>query len=377
VTAGRGRLSSQRRGQAPGILEIDEPTTAPRDASAVPLFLEVAARWAWRLIVVGVALFLVLWLAARLRLVVVPLILAIVLVAVLSPAVELLARKLPRLAATWAVILAVLLLTVGIGYLVVSPLADQFQGLGDDLNSAIDDGKDWLRTGPIGLSEDRVEDLDQTVRDQVEATVTDRPLARLARTVEVLTGGLLALVLAFFFLKDGPSIWQWFLDRVRPERRAAVDAAGSAAFSSVQHWVRGVAITGLVEAVLIGGTLLVLGVPAVLPVAILTFFAAFFPVVGATVAGVIAAVVALVTNGVGDALIVAVAVLAVQQIEGHILMPLIMRRQVKLHPAVVLLALATGAAVGGILGALLAVPLTAGATAAIAAAKRVGAESTS
>jgi len=129
-----------------------------------------------------------------------------------------------------------------------------------------------------------------------------------------------------------------------------------------------VAITGVVDGTLIGGAMLVLGVPAAIPLAVLTVLASFFPIVGATVAGALAVAIALSSQGVVIAIVLAVVVLVVQQVEGDVILPLVMRRQVSLHPIVILVSLAVGGAVGGLLGALVAVPLTASVNAAVGAA---------
>ena len=114
--------------------------------------------------------------------------------------------------------------------------------------------------------------------------------------------------------------------------------------------------------------MLIMGVPAAVPIAVLTFVASFFPIIGATLAGALAVAIALTSKGVVAAIILGLVVLAVQQIEGDVILPVVMRRQVSLHPIVILLVLAIGGALGGILGALVAVPLTASASAAIRAA---------
>jgi predicted PurR-regulated permease PerM len=176
---------------------------------------------------------------------------------------------------------------------------------------------------------------------------------------EIVGAFLLSLVLTLFFVKDGPAMWSWFLDRVRHTRREPIDVGGRAAVSSLQRWVRGTAIAGLVDGAIIGLALCVLGVPAALPLALFTCRGAFFPIVGATVAGALAAAVALADSGLRTAIIVVIAVLVVQQVEGDVLLPVIMYRQVSLHPVIILLGFAVGAAIGGLIGALVAVPLTA------------------
>ena len=361
--------------QADRAVPVDRPGGRPMDRAAVPRFLEVGASWAWRFVVVLAAGAALVWLIARLRIVVIPILVGAILAALLAPAVDLLARVMPRLLAVWVTLLGMVAALAGLGYLLRGPVVGAFDDLRDQWRTALDDVKDWLVDGPFGLQRDRVDTLFTDIGDaaaRYASGIFDEP-ATVARTAtDVVTGVLLAIVLTFFFLKDGRSMWTWLLDHLHPARRGTVDAAGAAAFKAIQGWIRGVAITGLVDGLLIGIALAILGVPGALPLGVITFFAAFIPIVGATLAGALATAVALTTDGVGTALIVAIVVLVVQQVEGDVLLPVIMYRQVALHPVVVLLALAVGAAVAGLVGAVVAVPVTACAVAAITAAKRTG-----
>lgn len=343
--------------------------------TSVPRFLEVGASWAWRFVVVLAASAALVWLTARLRVVVIPLLVAAILAALLEPAVDLFDRWMPRILAVWLTMLGTAGGLTGLGYLLSGPVTGAIGDLRDQWQRAIDDIQRWIVDGPFGVGPDRVEQIFQDVGDAASRYASglfDDP-ADVARTAtDVVTGVLLAVVLTFFILKDGRSMWSWLLDRLHPARRATVDAAGGAAFRAVQGWIRGVAITGLVDAVLIGLALVLLGVPGALPLAVITFFAAFVPIVGATAAGVLAAAVALTTRGVGTAVAVALVVLVVQQVEGDVLLPIVMYRQVALHPVVVLVALAAGTTVAGVVGAIVAVPVTASVVAGVAAARRTG-----
>ena len=182
-----------------------------------------------------------------------------------------------------------------------------------------------------------------------------------------LLGGLVtAAILAFFLVRDGDRIQQWLVEHlVDPDDRDRVEAATRTAGGTLQSYIQAVIVIGGLDAVFIGIALLVLGVPLAVPLAVLTFLGGFFPVVGATVAGFLAALVALVTGGVLDAVIVVGVVVAIQQIDGNVLQPVIMGRAVNLHPAVVLLALTAGGMLAGIIGAFMAVPIAAVATALV------------
>lgn len=342
--------------------------TSERAPWAVPHVLERSAAWSWRILVVAGAVAVVAWSLARLSVVLIPVFVALVMSALLGPVVERLAGVLPRLLAVWATLVTGAAALVGLGYLLWGPLRSSFDDLGSQWDEARADIEQWLVEGPIGLSPDRVDRFSESARAAAErlgSGLLAEPASAARTATEVIGGFFLTIVLTFFFLKDGPTMWRWFVERIGTSRRTLLDDAGGAAFDAMQGWIRGVAITGLADAVLIGAALLILDIPAAVPLAVITFFAAFLPVIGATVAGGLATLIALVSDGPGTAIIVALVVLAVQQIEGDVLLPLVMQRQVSLHPVVVLLALAVGAAIAGIVGAIVAVPVTAATSAAV------------
>ncbi|HSU08200.1 MAG TPA: AI-2E family transporter, partial [Pseudonocardia sp.] len=176
---------------------------------------------------------------------------------------------------------------------------------------------------------------------------------------EFLTQTLLVLFTLIFFLYDGPRIWH-FLLRAAPDRvQTRVDVAGRRGLAALVSYVRATAAVAVVDAVGIGIGLWIVGVPLVIPLATLVFLGAFIPIIGAVVAGGVAVMIALVAQGLVSALIVLGVVIAVMQLESHVLQPLLLGRAVKLHPLAVVLSIATGLLVGGIAGALLAVPLLA------------------
>ncbi|MDW3217760.1 MAG: AI-2E family transporter [Acidimicrobiales bacterium] len=340
----------------------DGPATAESHPSRmwpVPAWLARAAGWIWRLLLLAAALYVLLWTLGRLRVVLVPVLVALLLAALASPVSEWIARRgVPRIVGAWIVLVTFVALVGAVVWMTVVGVGNQ---LGDDEQWADvrSEVRTWLSDGPLGLDRDEIDDLEDRVVGSVRDGFTTLDTGRVRLVVEMTTGALLAVVLFFFFVKDGPSMWGWVVGRFRDDRRGVVDRAGRKAFSALAAYMRGVAFTGIVDALAIGLALWIIGVPLVVPLAILTFFGAFFPIVGATVVGALATLVALVVNGPTDALLVAGVTLAVQQIEGDVIMPLVMRRQVSLHPAVVLVALAAGGALAGIMGAFVAVPITA------------------
>jgi predicted PurR-regulated permease PerM len=170
---------------------------------------------------------------------------------------------------------------------------------------------------------------------------------------------LITLVVLFFFVKDGPRLWSWVVKLFPETRRDAIEQVGDESWKALTHYVRGVVLVATIDAVGIGIALWLIGVPLVIPLAILTFFAAFVPIVGAIAAGAICALVALVSGGPFDALLVVGATLLVQQLEGNVLYPTIVGRQMELHPIAIFLAVTIGGVTAGIVGAAIAVPVAA------------------
>jgi putative heme transporter len=220
------------------------------------------------------------------------------------------------------------------------------------------DVREWLQGDPLNLSAERLEQLENDLTNSLGSS--GGGLARRARDVtEALGGAVLLLFTLFFVLKDGFRMADWFKERIAPAQRDDAVAIAGRARRIMRLYLVATALTGLIDGILIGLALWVLGVPLVLPLAVLTFLGGFFPIVGATVAGLIAALVALVEGGFTTALLVVAATIAVQQIEGNLLQPLILERAVSLHPLVTVVAVGAGLLVGGLLGAFLSVPLVA------------------
>jgi predicted PurR-regulated permease PerM len=266
------------------------------------------------------------------------------------------------LLATWAVLVGAILLLVGLVGAIAPSVGNELDDVGASVQEGFDDVINYLADSPLKLSKRDVDRyMDQAV-EQISANrdkITAGVLSGAAKAVELVTGLFLTLVLIFFFVKDGPDMFRWFESQFPARNRRHVRAIGERAWGAISGYLRGTAIIALVDATLIGITLLVLGVPLVIPLAVLTFFGAFFPLIGAVAAGVVAALVALVTSGPFDALIVGAAILVIQQVEGDVLQPIVMGKSVRLHPIVILLALTAGAIVAGVVGAFLAVPVTA------------------
>jgi predicted PurR-regulated permease PerM len=343
-----------------------EPTEE-RARPEVPPALARLAAWSWRLLVVLAAAGLLLFLLITLKVIVVPVIVALFLATLLVPLVHWLeARGWKHLPAVLAVFVGAVLLLAGIIAGFVPLIGNELDTLRQRADEGVAEVQRFIASRPFGLSE---EDLNRYL-EQARQRFTENSSGLTRGAVhgvtligEVITGLILTLFLTFFFVKDSERFTRWILDFAGRHREGHLREVGVRAATAVSGYLRGQASVGLVDAVFIGIGLAIVGVPLVIPLAFLTFVAAFLPLVGAFVAGALAALVALVTKGLTAALIVVGITVLVQQLEGHLLAPLLLGRAVSLHPVVIILALAAGSILGGIIGAFLAVPIAAVVTA--------------
>lgn len=328
----------------------------------VPRWLEAATAWSWRLLVVGLAVFAAGFVAVQLRIVLLPIGIALLLATVLVPVRRSLTdRGVPLVLAMLGTVAVFFGSVAFVGWIIVPPLLDEFTGLDTTLQTAADDVQDWLVDGPLGLDEDLVADTRARIEESADqASLSGGAIVDGATLAgELLAGLLLSLVVTFFVVKDGPMMQRALLSRFSEPRQEQLRAAGNGAWRALGGYLRGAAALGFVEGIAIGITMVVVGADLALPVAALTFVSAFFPFVGAIAAGVIAVSVALVTGGTAAAGIVAIVAIVVQQLDNDLLAPVVYGRALSLHPLVVILALTSGAAVAGIAGAFIAVPIVA------------------
>jgi len=325
----------------------------------VPALLVGAAAWSWRLLLVGAAATMIVFILIELYVVVVPVVLALFLASVLEPLVARLRRHgWPPALATAAVFLGALALLVMLVGWIGNAVADELSDVGERVDQGIEEVRNWLQGEPLNLSAERLDKLKDDLTSGLSPGTAG--LGRRARAVtEAFGGAVLLLFTLFFVMKDGFRMADWFKERIPPAQRGDAVEIVSRARRIMRQYLMATALTGLVDGILIAIALLVLGVPLVLPLAVLTFVGGFFPLVGATVAGLVAALVALVDSGFTVALLVVAATIAVQQVEGNLLQPLILERAVRLHPLVTVVAVGAGLLVGGLLGAFLSVPLVA------------------
>jgi len=297
----------------------------------------------------------------QVKLLVIPVLIALILSAAIGPFVNMLRRRgLPGALATVIAFLSVLIVLAATGTIIVMAVRSQQERLVTAAASGLDQLEKFLLTGPLPIDQEQLAQARQGLVDfAASAQARSGALTGLSLATEFIAGTLLMAVVLFFFLKDGAAIWNFLLRPFSGPREAKLRRAGKRTLEVLGSYVRGTAIIALIDATAIGIALLVLQVPLAVPLAMIVFLGAFIPLVGATVAGVLAVLVALVANGPIVAVIVAAVVIAVNQLENHLLQPVVMAKSLKLHALVILFSLTAGTILAGIIGAVLAVPLAA------------------
>lgn len=340
---------------------VPDGNAAVGPPGGAPPWLRSASDVTARLLIVAVGIVALFYALAYLRVVVLPVIVALLATTLLLPPVRWLRRRgFPAGLAAFAAMAGAALLLAGVFALVAPSIADQSGELSTGVRDGVREITNALADEPFNVS--RAE-LDQRVDDGLDrlrensGPITQGVQHGAILLGEVVTGLIVTMLLTFFFLKDGRRMWNWIVALVAGRHRAEVDEVGERIYAALSGYVRGIALVGVVDAALIGLALLVIGVPLVVPLMLLTFIGAFLPLIGAFLAGLAAVLIALVSNGVVAALLVLGAVVLVQQTENHLLYPVLMSRTVHLHPAVIILALATGGVLAGVIGVFLAVPV--------------------
>jgi predicted PurR-regulated permease PerM len=329
----------------------------------VPPGVEIATQWAWRLLVIAAAGLVGIWLLRYFSEITVPIAVAILGTALTVDAVNWLqARGLPRLLATFAVVIVMLVAFFGMLALVGQQLASQVTELRSSVIDGISQVQDWAKTGPLHLTDDQVQGWVDTAKESIASSDTSivTRVSELGTTVtHVLAGFFIALFSAFFFLYEGQRIWGWVVALFPRAARDRVDSSGHTAWASLTAFVRATVLVALVDAIGIALGAWVLNVPLTFAIGVLVFLGAFIPIIGALLSGMVAVLVALVAQGPWTALAMLIVVVAIQQVESHVLQPFLMGRLVAVHPLAIIFAIAAGVTVAGIVGALIAVPLAA------------------
>ncbi|MFF2517377.1 AI-2E family transporter [Streptomyces sp. NPDC058086] len=333
---------------------------AERDDVPVNQGLRVAAAYAWRLLVLGVAVYAAFKVLGRLQLVAVALFLALVVTSVLRPLADLLARRMPRPLAVVVSVMGSLVLILGLLALVGSLVAGESDQLGQEFAGGIGRIQRWLEGPPFRVRHTVLSNLQGKVTTYVKehrSTLISSALSGAGRAVEVLTGAVLALFCSLFFIHSGDRFWHWFQGLLPESARDPWSRAGRVAWRTFAGYTRGIIIVAATNAVLVGIALFALRVPLALPLTLLEFFAAFIPLLGSPIALAVATVVALASRGPVIALVVLALIVVVGQIEGHVLHPLVLSWAVRLHPVVVALSVISGGILAGVIGAVVAVPM--------------------
>ena len=329
----------------------------------IPKGLRVATAYSWRFLVVAGAIAVAIWLVIQLKLLVIPLLVAILVSALLWPAFAwMLRHRFPRWLAIVISVVGTLAIVTGLLWLAVWQITRQWASVQARTIEAVEQFRQYLIDGPLHLSAEQIDDLLAQgltlLQEQAELLWTGA-LAIGTTIGHVGTGALLALFILLCLLADGTGIWRWTLRLFPKKARPAADGAGRAGWVTVVNYARTQLLVATIDAIGIGLGAFLLGVPLAIPIGVLVFLGAFVPIVGAVLTGAVAVFLALVYNGPWIALWMLVVVLGVQQLEGHVLQPLLMGSAVKVHPLAVVLVVAGGAMIAGIPGALFAVPLAA------------------
>lgn len=343
-----------------------DPHTRESISPFLPLGIRVAAAWSWRLLLVGIAIACVIWLIVQIRLIVIPLLVAILLAALLQPIVNFFVRRrVPKAIGIIVALLSLIALVTVLVWLSVTQLRAGMSQMTIRAQFAWEDFLAWVRTQPFGIDAAMIENGYEQILATVErnqSRLWSGALGVATSAAQFGAGVLLTLFSLIFFLIDGKRIWYWVLGFLPSRAHAPVDVAAKAGWVSVGQYVRVQILVAFVDAVGIGLGAWLLGVPLAVPIAVLVFLFSFIPFLGAISTGLLATFVALVYNGPVNALLMLAIVILVNQVESHILQPLVMGNAVSVHPLGVVIAVSTGTLLAGIPGALFAVPLAAAAS---------------
>ena len=333
------------------------------DDTAVEPLVRKSAAWAWRLLVILTAGVALLWVMKKLEIIVVPVLLALMISALLVPAVDWLDRRgLPRGGAVAVVLLGGFAILGGILAFVIIQFIYGLPDLTEQVTRSIESTRRWLIEGPAHLRGEQIDNAGNAAIQALhnnQAKLTSGALSTAATLTELVTAAVLVLFTLIFFLYGGRNIWQYVTKIFPADTRDRVREAGCAGYGSLIGYVRATFLVALTDAAGVGTGLAIMGIPLALPLASLVFLGAFIPLVGAVIAGFLAVIVALLAKGIVYALITLGLLVAVNQLEAHLLQPLVMGRAVSIHPLGVVLAISTGGVLAGIVGALLAVPTVA------------------
>ncbi|MEU4317295.1 AI-2E family transporter [Nocardia fluminea] len=321
------------------------------------------AKWSVCIVAIAAGAWVLGTITARLWVVILPVALAIVVTTILWPLTRWLTRRnLPAALAATITLLGFVAVLAGIVALIVPSVADQAPELADKSTDGVNQVRDWIQGPPLRIRDEQLDSAVEAIVGRLQssgAQIANGVFTGVSTATSVLITVFLVLVLVFFFLKDGPRFLPWMHQVFGSRSGRHVEAVLERVWATLGGFIRTQAVVSMVDAVLIGASLFILDVPLALVLSVITFIGGFIPMVGAFVAGALAVLVALVGNGPTTALIVLGIVIAVQQLEGNVLQPVLQSRSMELHAVIVLLAVTAGGSLYGITGAFLAVPVVA------------------
>lgn len=333
--------------------------------SFVPLGVRVAAAWAWRLIIIAAAVSLFAVAVAYLRVLVIPLLVALLVTALLKPLVDWLQRRRwPRSLAVLAALVLFLGAMVGAVWIIATQIGHSAEEMGHKLNLFWEGARTWLYDSPLHLTDSQISQYIDSARSALESdssTLLNGAISVGSTAGHVVAGVLLTVFSLIFLLYDSHNIFAWTVRLFPRASRPAVSGAVRVGWHTVSSWARVQVLVALVDAVGITVVAAILGLPMLLPIGLFVFVASFVPIVGAIVSGFFVCVVALVFSGFWPAIIMLGGVIAVHELEAHVMQPFMMGSAVKVHPLAVVLSVAAGALLAGIAGTLFAVPVVAAA----------------
>jgi predicted PurR-regulated permease PerM len=325
--------------------------------------IRVAAAWSWRLLIIGLGIYVLARIFMRVELVAFSFVIALFLTAILHP-LEKQLRRIPgpaSLSAALALLIGLAMLA-GIGYFVTWQITTNSSQIGDQINNFVDKSRDWLRNGPLNLKSSDLDKIADNIKSAVQAhqsEIISGAIETVRTVVEALGALLLILLSTFFLLRDGEQIWGWTLRLFPRHAQDRMDVAGRAGWRTLGGYMRGQVLIALFHGVSVMIVLFILNVPLAAALGVLIFLGSFIPLIGLTVTGALCVAVAGLEHGLTAAIVVGIAIIVLVQLEAHFLQPLILSRSVELHPLAIALTVLTGTIIAGIVGALLAVPFAA------------------
>ena len=356
------QVRAERQQEAQAEPRIDAgPSNFSR--AQVPWAVDLTAAWAWRFLVIAAAGWVLLWVVDRFSVIFLPLVVAMLITALASPLVELAVRAgLHRKLVSGLVVVGGLAAVVLALTFVGTQVSKGAEDLAKQVVTGLEEIRWWLKNGPLQASDSQIDgyikaaqDLVTNSNDEIVSRVTE-----VGTTIgHIIAGIFIVLFASYFFLADGTRIWAWVVRLFPRAARVRTDASGRVAWRSLTQFVRATVLVAFVDALGIMVVALVLDVPFATAIGVLVFLGAFIPMIGATLSGSVAVLVALVAQGPIVALLMLAGVIVVQQIEAHVLQPVLLGRFVSVHPLGVIVAIGMGVLVAGIAGALVAVPLVA------------------